>query len=294
MCGIYVSFSSGRRIFPSDELKQALRRRGPHSYTEKNGLTTHDLPEEIKNGASIPVKFYVYATVLGLRGSRYRKEIAQPIADIKSGSFFCWNGEAWKISGIPVEGYDTEAVSSMLFNCKIDLDPGSDTEKQFPTESSLDPAQKAALRAYSQEISRIEGPFAFVFWDNKHKLVLFGRDFLGRRSLVLKVNHNQGLAISSVCSTGESEDWIEVAANGIYYMNFKNGWPPATESLGAIPWGFRSRNSVADSQALKMVGALIAMQIYMSNSHLAKSLRRNQYSHPIRTTEGNEHHKLSS
>jgi asparagine synthetase B (glutamine-hydrolysing) len=259
MCGIYVSISSGRRIFPSDDLKEKLRCRGPHLHRELTGLATGHFPEEIVYGASSPVKFSMYSSVLALRGYPVA---SQPIEDLKSGSFLCWNGEAWKISGIPVQGNDTKAVSNILFTRTNQMDPVHDAKEQMTKNSSLDPDQTAALRAYSEEIGKIEGPFAFVYWDNRHKLLLFGRDCLGRRSLVCKVNHAQGFVISSVCGAGKPQDWIEVAANGLYYMNFKNGWPPPAEGLGSIPWVSRARDSTVQSQTLEIVRVLVILCLF--------------------------------
>ena len=249
MCGIYISLSSGRRHPPSEELKRDLSCRGPHISGRINSLTTHDAQEDIKDGP-VPVKFFIFSTVLALRGT---SKVAQPIRDRDSGAFLCWNGEAWKISGIPVEGNDALAVSSRLFKCTAELDAVKDDKDHTLPSDGLDPVQRAALQAYSHEISKIAGPFAFVFWSDKHKLLLFGRDCLGRRSLVCKVNLSQGFVISSICGTGQPGDWIEVATKGLYYMNFKNGWPPPTQRLGNIPWTPESKMNSSQPGALEIV-----------------------------------------
>ncbi|KAL2164768.1 hypothetical protein VTH06DRAFT_63 [Thermothelomyces fergusii] len=63
----------------------------------------------------------------------------------------------------------------------------------------------------------IEGPFAFVYYDAVAGTVLYGRDRLGRRSLLAAPTGDGGLALCSVA--GEAgEGWEEVEADGIYVL----------------------------------------------------------------------------
>jgi asparagine synthetase B (glutamine-hydrolysing) len=135
------------------------------------------------------------STVLSLRGDHVTK---QPFQDGNTGSVLCWNGEAWKIDGRFVQGNDGEAVFALL------------------SEASC--SGTGAGEAVLQALRSIEGPFAFVFFDAHSKTLYFGRDRLGRRSLLLCHDDVEGsLAISSVAETCDAK-WKEVEADGIYSM----------------------------------------------------------------------------
>ncbi|KAM3552362.1 hypothetical protein MY1884_007249, partial [Beauveria asiatica] len=130
------------------------------------------------------------STVLALRGNHMT---AQPLLDQDSGSALCWNGEAWRIHGQPVTGNDGEFVLSKLV-----------TASSHSQEAILN-----TLRA-------IEGPFAFVFVDKRNKVLYYGRDRLGRRSLLVKLESPFQLSsISDASTTG----WLEVEADGCYSIS---------------------------------------------------------------------------
>jgi asparagine synthetase B (glutamine-hydrolysing) len=63
----------------------------------------------------------------------------------------------------------------------------------------------------------IEGPFAFVYYDAGAGRVFFGRDRLGRRSLLMAPTEGGGLALCSVAGQTE-EGWEEVEADGVYVV----------------------------------------------------------------------------
>lgn len=78
----------------------------------------------------------------------------------------------------------------------------------------------------------IEGPFAFVYWFEKGQKIFFGRDRLGRRSLMMKRDGRTGkVVLSSVVelnggaddangnTNGSSNGWKEVEADGIYVLD---------------------------------------------------------------------------
>ncbi|KAJ6783949.1 hypothetical protein PWT90_02132 [Aphanocladium album] len=129
------------------------------------------------------------STVLALRGSH---TIAQPLLDPDSGSALCWNGEAWRIQGAALSGNDGEIILSKL------------------TAASVH-GQKAIL----DTLRAIEGPFAFVFVDKPSKTLYYGRDRLGRRSLL--VNPEFPFQLSSISDTS-CTGWLEVEADGCYII----------------------------------------------------------------------------
>ncbi|KAL7803589.1 asparagine synthase-like protein [Trichoderma aethiopicum] len=193
MCGIHGAVTAnGRPHKLSPGLERRLRNRGPdHLGTVEAQLS----PDE----GSLCVA--LTSTVLSLRGDHLAK---QPLVDAESGSVLCWNGEAWKLSGKRVEGNDGEAVLSLLA-AAASRDPGSE-------DSVLD-----ALRS-------IDGPFAFIFLDKRAKRLYYGRDRLGRRSLLLK--RGDEFLLSSIAEA-PAEGWAEVEADGCYTVQLDATDSPA-------------------------------------------------------------------
>lgn len=73
-------------------------------------------------------------------------------------------------------------------------------------------------------LQKIEGPYAFVYYKAKLNKLYFGRDCLGRRSLLWYKSENGPFMLSSVGMAPKAEDenkgvWGEVPANGIYHID---------------------------------------------------------------------------
>lgn len=202
MCGIFCSLSNKHFVAPSPKDLQLLKRRGPDScQTVQRKI--HSKVEE--------ATWYltVSATVLSLRGDRLTE---QPIEDPHFNSLFCWNGEAWTVDGKSLGGNDAQAVFDLLLGA---------------TQLSMDchqgpPARGASLRKVADALGSIAGPFAFLFFDACHERVFFGRDLLGRRSLLKHVEQDGCLIISSTSSHTDLSTWIEVEADGIYTIDISN------------------------------------------------------------------------
>lgn len=151
------------------------------------------------------------STVLALRGGHIT---TQPFEDNRSGSSLCWNGEAWKIGSETVTGNDGRAVFDSLLSA---------SSAQVTSKSSDDVLK--VLRS-------IVGPFAFVFLDRNNNQIYFGRDRLGRRSLLYKSDGNDtSLEFSSVADPA-SGPWSEVEADAIYQLSYNESLciPPQHES----------------------------------------------------------------
>lgn len=186
MCGIHVSLSSAPRDIPED-VKTCLRNRGPDFL----GQTV------CSNDASFACCLTFSSTVLALRGDHLAR---QPLVSPDGRSILCWNGEAWRLDGQQVEGNDGEAIHDLLTKA-------SASGASFRQDAILN-----VLRA-------IEGPFAFVYYDKSMQKLFFGRDRLGRRSLMLAQDGISGdLVISSIAEACDPR-WKEVEANGIYVVD---------------------------------------------------------------------------
>ena len=191
MCGIHASISSRGYHAPTNELKLLLRKRGPDHVGEEKCQYLSD------DGITRYISFT--STVLALRGGQIT---TQPFQDSASGCMLCWNGEAWAINSIPIVGNDGISIFEML---------------QKASSSGLSLAESTA--ATLKVLRSISGPFAFVFLDQNHGLLYFGRDCLGRRSLLLKHDANLSLLEISSCVDNLDSHWEEVEADGIHQIS---------------------------------------------------------------------------
>ncbi|KAF4989557.1 hypothetical protein FGRMN_9019 [Fusarium graminum] len=185
MCGIHATIASSPGRNISPELERCLTNRGP----DHTGTVETQLSDDL---------FLTFtSTVLSLRGDHVAK---QPLVDAVTGSVLCWNGEVWGIRGEPVQGNDGEAILALM------------AEASQGTGEVMD-----VLRA-------IEGPFAFIYLDQPAKRLYYGRDRLGRRSLLVK--NGVPFVLSSIAET-PVDGWSEVEANGCYTLDLSSGDLPS-------------------------------------------------------------------
>ncbi|KAI1482461.1 asparagine synthase-domain-containing protein [Daldinia eschscholtzii] len=191
MCGIHGVVSTAAIPSISQELKNLLSNRGPDHF----GKVYRELPFE--NGDCV-IRLNLTSTVLALRGDHVAK---QPLESPVTGSVLCWNGEAWRIDGQPISSKN----DGELILAKLDTIDASSAESR---ESHI----LGVLRS-------IEGPFAFLFYDNQDKRLYFGRDRLGRRSLLSnQAEDDNTISFSSIADV-PTTGWKEVNADGIYSLN---------------------------------------------------------------------------
>ncbi|KEY74101.1 hypothetical protein S7711_05352 [Stachybotrys chartarum IBT 7711] len=199
MCGIHAQITAAKDDKISPELDRYLQNRGPdHRGTFQARI---DLPQG-------PLYLTLTSTVLSLRGDHVVK---QPLVDPATGSVLCWNGEAWRINGEAVEGNDAEAVLSLLA-------ASSHNDRR---DEVLD-----ALRA-------VEGPFAFIYFDKPAGRLYYGRDRLGRRSLLIQSGESV-----SLCSVTDSAvpRWDEVEADGCYELFLDESFRSPERSILRHEW----------------------------------------------------------
>ncbi|KAM0322020.1 hypothetical protein ACHAQA_009762 [Verticillium albo-atrum] len=198
MCGIHASVTrneDGAHV--SEDLTQYLSCRGPdHLGNAQAQIHQTDHP---------PIVVSFTSTVLSLRGNHVTP---QPFRDDAGGFIFCWNGEAWKLDGRLLDGNDGEVIFARLVEAST----------AASEEGILD-----VLRA-------IDGPFAFVFLDKPSSRLYYGRDRLGRRSLLRR--QDQGLVLSSIAGDTD-HNWSEVEADGIYVVDLKS-WAEGQDIAGSI------------------------------------------------------------
>ncbi len=169
------------------------------------------------------------SSVLSLRGNSQSQVTKQPLEDDlhSSGNILLWNGELFSSEKnfVQVESHENDGL-------KILHKLSENFEKK--TERDI-------LNVFES----IKGPFAFIFYEKLTNSVYFGRDRLGRRSLLINslnrndLNHNVStnnnnsllpvVTISSVqvktrndSSSPILNDFQELKANRIYKLNLNS------------------------------------------------------------------------
>lgn len=120
-------------------------------------------------------------------------------------SFQCWNGEAWTLAGKPVVGNDSTQVFSLLR-----------TAFRLCSSESFQPQQTVP-----DALATITGPYAFVYFDHASRVLCFGRDPLGRRSLMFRAGAKGEFMLASVADADEP-GWQEVEPDGIYFIDLSS------------------------------------------------------------------------
>ena len=192
MCGIHASISTKGFQPPSSELKLLLSNRGPDHIGDAQTKIDDD-------GMAYWLSFT--STVLALRGGHVQ---VQPFVSLDCGSVLCWNGEAWKIGSEPVLGNDGQKLFELLIQA---------------TSQKLSDSNAAVLNV----LRSISGPFAFVFFDKIQGQIYFGRDRLGRRSLLYNTESCPDYMEFTSTSDPGKTCWKEVEADGIYQLSCSSG-----------------------------------------------------------------------
>jgi asparagine synthetase B (glutamine-hydrolysing) len=234
MCGIFCSIDRECFISPDHATRQLLQNRGPDSIGQREVVVDASPRED--DDASPALRATFVSTVLSLRGTSI---VQQPLQDPDTGSILCWNGEAWSVGNELVTGNDSQLILAKLL-----------------TASSND-ATEEPKRAVISLMTTIRGPYAFVFYDALHKLVYYGRDCLGRRSLLRKTTLDDTLVLSSVCDNASGDSWTEVEADGLHIVDldaFISG--KLSSALGHVPHHLSDQPKGKD---LCFVGKFIAL-----------------------------------
>lgn len=157
----------------------------------------------MRNAGDSKVFISIASSVLALRGNHI---VPQPIFHDISKTFLAWNGEAWKLS-------------NCFLGTKGEI-TGNDAEAIFQRLVPTNPPQGATVAhaRICKSFEAVTGPFAMAFFDSRYERVYFGRDFLGRRSMVIGKASNGDYIISSIPNADLDVEWRELDADGIYWI----------------------------------------------------------------------------
>jgi glutamine phosphoribosylpyrophosphate amidotransferase len=252
MCGIFFSLSRDGYIAANTNTKQLLQNRGPDSTGQLQTVIEAHSADAEQTSTKVFATFL--STVLALRGNDV---IEQPLRDDATGSVLCWNGEAWSIAGDVVNGNDSQLVFAKLLEACVD---------------------EASTRNVIDLLSCIRGPYALVFYDARNERIYYGRDCLGRRSLLRKSTSDSTLVLSSVCDNASGEAWSEVEADGIYLVDLRL---LQTTSISGFTQHIAHRRA-GDGKAseLSFVGKSSGMRVLLTQTGLTLSSLKPQCLHP--------------
>jgi asparagine synthetase B (glutamine-hydrolysing) len=196
MCGILVSVVfGGSSSAVHNDLMPWILARGPDS------LQTHKLQISTTTSQQY-FELTFTSSVLHLRG---QEVTTQPLIS-RAGDVLCWNGEVWQ----GLEIHDEENDGLRLLEA---LASGEDVWKVM---------------------ERIEGPWAMVYFSSKDRKLWFGRDCLGRRSLLRKFCPQSGELVFSSAGIDMS-GWDEVGVDGLWCLDF-NEWVVKKNELSHPSW----------------------------------------------------------
>ncbi|KAK1816652.1 hypothetical protein LTR12_008905 [Friedmanniomyces endolithicus] len=114
----------------------------------------------------------------------------------------------------------------------------------------------------AKALARILGPYAFVYHDLSNGILYFGRDFLSRRSLLIRKTPDGALLISSVAGVVSGQDetaWSEVEADGLYYIDLttSDAGRDSQHVVHKVPYHFTNSNAKAPGLSVGQLGTAI-------------------------------------
>ncbi|KAI1315381.1 hypothetical protein EDD11_000885 [Mortierella claussenii] len=199
-------------------LQELNSRRGP------NAQNTHAVrvgQGTLLDGSTAEaVEMTFYGAVLHLRGDVVTR---QPHVSSK-GNVLIWNGEIF--DGIFVDHHQNDGQVLM------------ETLEAISEQGNI----KEHTRHFLKIMAKIEGPYAFVYFHAATSTIYFGRDCLGRRSLLWHKKSSEKNSVdlpfilTSVGYSGFRRDLLaleEIPADGIYSLSTTSG---GVRSLSRYPW----------------------------------------------------------
>lgn len=143
------------------------------------------------------------ASVLGLRGKRITP---QPLTG--ASGHLAWNGQIFGRLDSPVASPELESTLDHLFrSIEAGANDGQALIEAVDMLAQSSPTYPSAIPALTDILDNVDGPFAFCFVSPDQSWVAYGRDSLGRRSLLHSMAEEGRTAsdfILTSCGTAES------------------------------------------------------------------------------------------
>ncbi|PWY98259.1 hypothetical protein BCV70DRAFT_202039 [Testicularia cyperi] len=226
MCGIGVRLAAVTSSGPNRDntawrdVLENIKRRGPDCFDSLRGRAARPPATPSSN---VEWEWELASSVLALRGDGVTQ---QPLCSADGRFLFAWNGQLFAIES---EGSETSTSSWRL------QDGLNDTRWIFDQILARIPGDEP-LQAVVAALAQLEGPYAFAFFDRQTSKLIFGRDPLGRRSLLLHSSNDGKEAILSSVSCDKlasGSDWTveEVDCSTLWTLDMATG----PSSMQAIP-----------------------------------------------------------
>ncbi|KAI5387300.1 uncharacterized protein LOC127107705 isoform X2 [Lathyrus oleraceus] len=266
--------------FSVDDLKAALRRRGPDSLGVKKVTLQHcenQISSFVEQDETLLCsanndgngELHFIGSTLQLRGT---VPLVQPLVDA-SRNILVFNGEIFGGLELARDCNDGEFLMQTLGNC---CSCGSCVTGY---------CVKCGKSSVTDVLSTIKGPWAIVYWQDSSRTLWFGRDAFGRRSLLVHwpTEEDSAFLLSSVSPVSPAQQASENEAhNGMEYISY---WEE-------LPCGIYSMHVDASNSNAFLVGEV---QIHeYTNSILKELIKWERISvEPSSENLQTSHHKLS-
>lgn len=121
----------------------------------------------------------------------------------------------------------------LLFNGEIfagDVNVGNDENDVEALSSALDASEDDGIMGL---MDSIKGPWSMIYWRESQQRLYFGRDVVGRRSLLIKNIPGKGFVVTSASAVSlrESSGFCELPPTGLFYANYANA---SSVSFGVV------------------------------------------------------------
>lgn len=245
MCGIGFIASVGDvhdDVFEgwNHRLSQSLADRGPDVPFQQCSF----------NNAALDGSISLHASVLHMRGQRPTAQpVSFPISSSSGGGgnetencFLCWNGECYSYTnGVQSDLTGCETSGSARSGVMIELISEATIEEQSDTilVTKLLAEEITKSRrinsgtehdAIAEAMCRIHGEYSFILHVPSSQNVYYGRDCLGRRSLLVNKSLHGVITVSSVATIEASDEknectggWEEIRPGLVYKLDLCSG-----------------------------------------------------------------------
>ncbi|CAN1838796.1 Asparagine synthetase domain-containing protein 1 [Linum perenne] len=290
-------------IFSVDDLKSALRRRGPDSLGSKKVKLVRGVRVPEDSGEDELVvsvgeleqincstkcvreeedgELYFIGATLQLRG---RRRVMQPFVD-SSRNVLVFNGEIFGGVRVGKDDNDSEVLMQTLEKC---CSCGSNGHSNDCTSSG------EGKSSVLEVLSLIKGPWAIIYWQESSRTLWFGRDAFGRRSLLVHWpdEMDSRLLLSSVSPMSSADQSYDVEVKDGTLPNF---WEELSCGLYSVSLNYSKqdgyiagvvqRHEWANNELQELIRWERASVIPQADDlcHGSKMEQRKPFSHPGET-----------
>ncbi|KAL2226302.1 asparagine synthetase domain-containing protein 1 [Sesamum indicum] len=205
-------------LFSEEDIKEALQRRGPDSLGAKKVYLYSEVSDDESKDCIVQSFVQKEAAVDNGCGSELRGElrfigatlqlrgvnpVVQPLTDA-FGNVLVYNGEIFGGINFSRDSNDTEVLMQSLGQCCSCI-----SHEHSRSFCHFGEHQKSV----PELLSTIRGPWALIYWQDSSKTLWFGRDALGRRSLLVHwpTCHDSRLLLSSVSPLYSSQQQYDIS-----------------------------------------------------------------------------------